>query len=57
MFAPLSGEVVEVNDKIVDNPEIINKEPYGEGWFIKIKMSDPTEVNNLLDKEQYEELI
>lgn len=57
MFAPLSGEVVETNEKIVDNPEIINKEPYGEGWFIKIKISDPDEANNLLDKVQYEELI
>ncbi len=57
LFAPLSGEVVEVNEALADQPELINKDPYGEGWIIKIKMSNPDEVANLLSKEQYEELI
>ncbi len=57
LFAPLSGEVVEVNEALADQPELINKDPYGEGWIIKIKLSNPDEVNNLLSKEQYEELI
>jgi glycine cleavage system H protein len=57
LFAPLSGEVVEVNEALADQPELINKDPYGEGWIIKIKLSNPEEVNNLLTKEQYEELI
>lgn len=57
MFAPLSGEVVEVNEALADAPETINKDPYGEGWIIKIKMSDKGELDQLLDKAQYEELI
>lgn len=57
MFAPLSGEVVEVNEALADAPETINKDPYGEGWIIKIKMSDKSELDQLLDKAQYEELI
>ena len=57
MFAPLSGEVVEVNTKLADNPEMINEDPYGKGWIIKIKLSDNNEVDGLLDKSAYEELI
>ncbi len=57
LFAPVSGEVVEVNDKLTDEPETINKDAYGAGWIIKIKMSDKSELDNLLDKAAYEELI
>jgi glycine cleavage system H protein len=57
MFAPLSGEIVDVNNQLSDQPEMINKDPYGDGWIIKIKMSDDSEAANLLDKAQYEELI
>ena len=57
IFSPLTGEVVEVNDKLNDEPEIINKDPYGDGWIIKIKISDHSEYENLLDKSKYEELI
>jgi len=57
LFAPLTGEVIEVNSNISDSPEIINKDPYGEGWIIKVKLSDPKEVNKLLEKTQYEALI
>ena len=57
MYSPLSGEVVEINTKLADEPEIINKDPYGDGWFIKIKLSDTSELDGLLDKAKYEELI
>jgi len=57
LFAPLSGEVTEVNTALADQPEIINKDPYGEGWIIKIRLSNPSEEDELLNKSQYEELI
>ncbi len=57
LFAPVSGEVVAVNEKLADSPELVNQDPYGEGWMIKIKMSNPDEVNNLLNKEDYEALL
>ena len=44
LFAPVSGEVVEVNDAIVDSPETVNEQPYGDGWMIKVKMNDPSEI-------------
>ena len=43
VIAPLSGEIVEVNEKLADNPNAINEDPYGEGWLVKVRMSDPTE--------------
>lgn len=57
LFAPLSGEIVEVNNSLANQPEVINKDPYGEGWLVKIKFSNKNEINNLLDKSAYEELI
>jgi glycine cleavage system H protein len=53
IVAPLSGEVVAVNDKVVAEPEIVNDDPYGEGWLIRIRMSDPSELDVLLDAETY----
>jgi len=53
VIAPLSGEIVEVNGKAVDGPEIVNEDPYGEGWLIRIRMSDPTELDALLDAAAY----
>ena len=52
-FAPVSGEVVEVNDAIADNPALVNQAPHGEGWFFKIKMSKPEELSALMDFESY----
>ncbi len=57
MFMPVSGEVVEVNPKVTEQPDIVNKDPYGEGWMIKIKMSNPAELNDLLNAEQYKGII
>ena len=57
LYAGLSGEVTEVNDNVVSDPALINKDPYGEGWLYKIKIEDPKEADNLLTPEQYKELI
>jgi glycine cleavage system H protein len=53
----VSGEVVEINDKVVADPAIINKDPYGEGWLYKVKIADQKEVDTLLSPDQYKELI
>ena len=57
LFMPLGGEVSEVNPKLEDNPELVNSDPYGEGWMIKVKMTNPSEVGSLLDAEAYKALI
>ena len=57
MFMPISGEVIEFNEALADTPELVNKDPYGEGWMIKIKMSKPSEVDELLDIKAYEEIV
>ena len=57
IFMPISGEVVEVNPKLEDSPEIVNKDPYGEGWLIKVKLSNSSEVDDLLDASKYKEII
>ncbi len=57
MFMPISGEVIEVNPKIEDEPELVNKDPYGEGWLIKISIADSSELDELLTPEQYNNLI
>jgi glycine cleavage system H protein len=57
LFAPVTGEVVEVNELLRDKPELVNTDPYGDGWMIRIKLSDPTEVDELMSAEEYEEYI
>ncbi len=57
MFMPVTGEITEFNEELESNPEIANKDPYNEGWIVKIKMSDPSEVDALLDAEAYKELL
>jgi glycine cleavage system H protein len=57
LYAPVSGAVVEVNDDLTDRPELVNKDPYGTGWLIKVKMSDPAELNQLLDAAKYKSMI
>lgn len=56
-FLPVGGEVVEFNESLNDAPDSVNKDPYGEGWIIKVKMSDPAELGTLLDAEAYKQLI
>jgi glycine cleavage system H protein len=57
LIAPLSGEVVEVNQAVVEAPETVNSDPYGQGWLVKIKLSDPGEVDDLLDVQAYKKLL
>jgi glycine cleavage system H protein len=57
VFAPLSGEITEVNDALGDSPEKINEDPYGAGWLVKVKLSDPSEVDSLLDVGAYRDLL
>ena len=57
MFMPVSGEVAEFNEALSDTPEKVNTDPYGEGWIVKIKISDISETEELLDAEKYKELI
>jgi len=57
IVAPLSGEVIEVNERLVDEPETINEDPYGEGWLVKIQLSDANEVDNLLDVVAYRQFL
>ena len=57
VFAPLSGEITEVNSALSDAPEAINSDPYGEGWLVKAKLSDPSEADELMDAEAYEKML
>ncbi|PLX17313.1 MAG: glycine cleavage system protein H [Marinilabiliales bacterium] len=57
MFMPVGGEVAEVNEKLEETPEIVNKDPYGEGWLIKVKLTNPSEVDELLDAAAYKNLL
>jgi glycine cleavage system H protein len=57
VFAPLSGEIVDVNGSLADTPENINADPYGEGWMVRVRMSDPSEVDSLLDVDAYRDLL
>jgi glycine cleavage system H protein len=57
LFAPLSGEIVDVNAELVKKPEVVNGDPYGQGWMIVVKLADPKEVDALLSAADYEQLI
>jgi len=57
LFLPLSGEIIEFNENLEANPELINSDPYGEGWMIKVKISDTSEIEKLLSVEDYKSLI
>ena len=57
LFLPLSGEIVEFNEALENEPEKVNTDPYGDGWMIKIKLSDPSEADDLLSPDDYKELI
>ncbi len=52
-YAPVSGKVVEVNDSLTDSPETLNEDCYGEGWLLRVEMSDPAEIEDLMDQKQY----
>lgn len=57
IYAPLSGEVTEVNQQVTDSPEVVNKDPYGEGWLLKVKPADASEMDSLLSPEDYDALV
>ena len=57
VFAPLSGEIVEVNAALDESPEKVNQDPYGDGWMVKVRLSDPSEVDQLMDVAGYKELL
>lgn len=57
LFLPVSGEIVEFNKKLEENPELVNSDPYGEGWMIKLTVSNPSELDTLLNSEAYKELV
>src|SRR5213078_726168 len=55
LFAPVSGEVTEVNERLRDKPELVNTDPYGDGWMIKVRLSDASELDELMTAEEYDE--
>ncbi len=57
VVSPLSGEILEVNSKVVDAPETVNEDPYGEGWLLRIRLSAPAEVDSLLDADAYKNIL
>jgi glycine cleavage system H protein len=57
MFMPVAGEIIEYNEHLTEKPETVNKDPYGDGWIVKIKISDPDQVRELLTSDQYRELV
>ena len=57
LFMPVNGKVIEVNSSLEDNPEVVNNDPYGEGWIIKIEVSNPSDIDTLMCSEEYKNLI
>jgi glycine cleavage system H protein len=57
LISPLSGRVLEVNQKVVEEPEAVNEDPYGDGWLVRIELTNPSEVDELLDAEAYQKLV
>jgi glycine cleavage system H protein len=57
IYAPVSGTVVEVNEDLPESPEVVNEDPYGDGWLIKVKVSDPADLEDLMDNDEYAELV
>jgi glycine cleavage system H protein len=57
LFAPVSGEVIEINEALSERPELVNTDPYGDGWLVKIRMSDPTELDDHMSAEEYDEFL
>ena len=57
VYAPVSGEVIEVNAELEDDPELVNRAPTGEGWFMKIKISDPSQLDDMMDEAAYNDFV
>ena len=56
VYMPVSGEIIEINETLMDSPELINQDPFGDAWMVKIKMTDPSELDGLMDAETYKNL-
>ncbi len=57
LYSPLNGKIVSVNDKLSNSPDLLNKDPYGEGWIVKIEVNDPKEIDSLISTKDYEKLL
>lgn len=57
LYSPLSGEMVERNERLIESPELVNKSPYGEGWMLRVRLADPSEMEKLMTAQEYQELI
>ncbi|GBC78292.1 Glycine cleavage system H protein [bacterium HR08] len=57
LYMPVSGEVVEINEDLAESPQLVNEDPYGDGWMVKIALSDPTELETLMSASEYEEYV
>ena len=57
IYCPIDGEIIEINEKLLEHPELINQSPYEKGWIVKIKPSNPEQIDSLLSKEQYDKLV
>ena len=57
LFSPVTGEVVEVNEALADKPELVNTDPYGDGWMIKVRLSSPDEIDELMTAEDYDDYV
>jgi len=57
IYCPVDGEIIEINEKLLEHPELINQSPYEEGWIVKIKPTNPEQIDSLLSKDQYDELV
>ena len=57
LFSPVSGEVIEINEALADNPALVNTDPWGDGWMIRIRVTDPSEIDELMTAEEYDEYI
>ncbi|MBV8358498.1 MAG: glycine cleavage system protein GcvH [Deltaproteobacteria bacterium] len=57
IYAPVSGTVLEVNEDLAESPEVVNEDPYGDGWLIKVRISDPADLDDLMDNEEYEQMV
>jgi glycine cleavage system H protein len=57
LFAPIAGEIVEINEELEMEPELVNDDPYGDGWMVKISIEDPSQIDDLMSPDQYEEIV
>jgi glycine cleavage system H protein len=57
VYMPVSGEIIEINDELEDTPELVNQDPYGEAWFVRISINDPAELDNLMDADAYQAFV